>query len=80
MHTACMAEPASARLHGMLRALDAVGATPAGGVHRPACTAADGAARDLLQSWMRDAGMQVAIDPIGNMAGLLELAGRARRW
>ncbi len=70
-----MAEPASARLHGMLRALDAVGATPAGGVHRPACTAADGAARDLLQTWMRDAGMQVAIDPIGNMAGLLELAG-----
>jgi len=70
-----MAEPAAARLHGMLRALDAVGATPAGGVHRPACTAADGAARDLLQTWMRDAGMQVAIDAIGNMAGLLELAG-----
>ena len=59
----------------MLRALDAVGATPDGGVHRPACTAADGAARDLLRSWMRDAGMQVAVDPIGNMAGLLELAG-----
>ncbi len=70
-----MAEPGPARLHAMLVALDGVGATAAGGVHRPACTAADGAARDLLQAWMRGAGMQVAIDAIGNMAGLLELAG-----
>lgn len=70
-----MAERGSTRLHGLLRALDGVGATPAAGVHRPACTAADGAARDLLRTWMRDAGMRVAIDPIGNMTGLLELAG-----
>ena len=59
----------------MLAAMDAVGATPAGGVHRMAATPADGAARDLLRGWMQELGMQVCIDPIGNMAGVLDLAG-----
>lgn len=68
-----MAEPG--RLQRMLSEMDAVGATPAGGVHRPAATGPDGAARDLLRVWMEASGMQVSVDPIGNMAGLLELAG-----
>ena len=66
-----MAEPG--RLQRMLSEMDAVGATPAGGVHRPAATGPDGAARDLLRVWMEASGMQVSVDPIGNMAGLLEL-------
>ena len=64
-----------ARLSEMLDAMAQVGATAAGGVHRPAGTAADGAARDLLARWMDAAGMRVAIDGIGNMAGVLDLAG-----
>lgn len=63
------------RLRQMLAAMDAIGATPAGGVHRMAATPADGAARDLLRGWMQDLGMRVCIDPIGNMTGLLDLAG-----
>ncbi len=62
-------------LHDRLGAMAAVGATAAGGVHRPACTAADKAARDLLASWLRDAGAALSIDAVGNMAGLFELAG-----
>lgn len=68
-----MADPG--RLQRMLAAMAAIGATPAGGVHRMAATHADGAARDLLRGWMQDLGMQVCIDPIGNMAGVLDLAG-----
>ena len=51
------------------------GATQAGGVHRPACTPADGAARDWLRAWWEAAGLRVLVDPIGNMFGLSELAG-----
>lgn len=68
-----MADPG--RLRQMLGAMEAVGATPAGGVHRMAATPADGAARDLLRGWMQDLDMQVCVDPVGNMAGLLDLAG-----
>lgn len=68
-----MVEPG--RFERMMAAMEAVGATPAGGVHRPAASVQDGAARDLLREWMQTSRMQVSIDPIGNMAGLMELAG-----
>ena len=61
-------------LRHLFGAVSAFGATPAGGVHRPAATAADGAARDWLAGWMRAAGLTVKIDPIGNMFGVLEWA------
>ncbi len=68
-----MADPD--RLRQMLGAMEAVGATPAGGVHRMAATPADGAARDLLRGWMQDLDMQVCVDRVGNMTGLMDLAG-----
>lgn len=51
------------------------GATQAGGVHRPACTPADGQARDWLRALWQAAGLRVLIDPIGNMFGVLDWAG-----
>ena len=35
----------------------------------------DGAARDHLVRWMRDKGFRVTIDAMGNVFGLLDLAG-----
>ena len=64
--------------HLLMRLMSEVsqhGATEAGGVHRPACTPADGAARDWLRAWWAAAGLRVLVDPIGNMFGLLEWAG-----
>lgn len=62
-------------LDRMMMAMEALGATPEGGVHRLAASPADGAARDLLCGWMQGLGMQVCVDRVGNMAGLLDLAG-----
>ncbi len=62
----------------LMRLMDEVsqhGATAAGGVHRPACTPADGAARDWLRAQWEAAGLRVLVDPIGNMFGVLESAG-----
>ena len=57
------------RLLGDLRALATVGATPAGGVHRPAYGDDDLTARDLVRDWMRGAGLAVRIDAAGNTFG-----------
>ena len=51
------------------------GATAAGGVHRPACTQADGQARDWLRALWQASGLRVRVDAIGNMFGVLEWAG-----
>jgi N-carbamoyl-L-amino-acid hydrolase len=56
-------------------AMASIGATPPGGVHRLAASADDGAARDLLATWFDALGMRVHVDAIGNMAGVLDLAG-----
>jgi beta-ureidopropionase / N-carbamoyl-L-amino-acid hydrolase len=57
------------RLMGRLERLGQVGAIPKGGVCRLALTDEDKAGRDLVVSWMRELGLQVAIDPIGNVVG-----------
>lgn len=44
-------------------------------MHRLALSPQDGAARDHLAAWMRDHGLHVTVDPIGNMFGLLDWAG-----
>ncbi len=62
-------------LHRLMDGISAVAATPEGGVNRPALTPEDGQARAWLRQRFDDLGMQTVIDPIGNMFGILELAG-----
>lgn len=57
------------RLHDALEQLGRVGQTPGGGVSRLALTDADGEGRDLLKTWMEEAGLEVRIDDFGNMTG-----------
>jgi N-carbamoyl-L-amino-acid hydrolase len=59
-----------ARLLANLFELGAIGATAEGGCCRLALTDEDGAGRDLVCRWMRELGLQVQIDPIGNIFGL----------
>jgi beta-ureidopropionase / N-carbamoyl-L-amino-acid hydrolase len=57
------------RLWQSLMSLAEVGATPKGGNARLALTALDGNARDLVVGWMRDAGLTISVDKIGNIFG-----------
>jgi len=57
------------RLLGRLRELGAVGAIDGGGCARLALTDADRAGRDLVTLWMRDLGLQVTVDGVGNVVG-----------
>ncbi len=59
-----------ARLSSRLRRLAVEGARPEGGVSRLALTDADKAGRDLVVEWMRELGLEVTIDGIGNVVGL----------
>jgi N-carbamoyl-L-amino-acid hydrolase len=47
-----------------------IGAIPGGGVARLALTDADKAGRDRVVGWMRELGLAVTIDAIGNVVGL----------
>ncbi len=59
------------RLWGRLDELAQIGAMPGTqGNSRLALTNEDGQARDLVVSWMRELGMEVTIDGIGNIVGL----------
>ncbi len=58
------------RLVDRLKALGAIGALPGGGVCRLALTGDDRAGRDLVTGWMRDLGLSVTTDAIGNVFGL----------
>ncbi len=60
----------AARLHRRMEALAAIGAIEGGGVCRLALTPADKAARDQVVAWMRELGLRVSIDRIGNIVGL----------
>ncbi len=55
------------RLLDRLRALARIGGLPEGGCSRIALTPEDKAGRDLVVSWMRELGLEVHVDPIGNV-------------
>lgn len=55
------------RLWQSLMDLARIGATPKGGNCRLALTALDGQGRDLVTSWMREAGLSVRVDQVGNI-------------
>jgi N-carbamoyl-L-amino-acid hydrolase len=57
------------RLLGRLDALSSIGDTGDGGVCRLALSDEDREARDLVRSWLRELGLRVEIDAIGNMRG-----------
>ncbi|MGI8933637.1 MAG: Zn-dependent hydrolase [Phormidesmis sp.] len=57
------------RLMESIADLANIGALPNGGVQRLAFSPEDCLARDLIQQWMRESGMQVRIDPAGNIIG-----------
>jgi N-carbamoyl-L-amino-acid hydrolase len=58
------------RLMGRLMALGQVGALAGGGVCRLALGSADRAGRDLVVSWMKERGLAVTVDRIGNVVGV----------
>ena len=58
-----------ARLMARLDELAAVGATADGSCCRLALTDEDKAGRDLVAHWMRELGLEVRVDPIGNIFG-----------
>jgi len=62
------------RLEESIEALGRVGATPGGGLTRVALTDDDRRGRDLLVRWMREAGLAVTVDQMGNIFG--QRAGR----
>jgi N-carbamoyl-L-amino-acid hydrolase len=57
------------RLRGRLDALGAVGSTGDGGCSRLALTDADREGRDLVVAWMRELGLRVDVDGVGNVVG-----------
>jgi N-carbamoyl-L-amino-acid hydrolase len=60
----------AARLLGRLRALGEIGRDAEGRLVRLAASDADRAGRDALVGWLRDAGLEVRVDRIGNVFGL----------
>jgi N-carbamoyl-L-amino-acid hydrolase len=59
----------AARLWRSLMDLAAIGATPLGGVRRITLTDADRQGRDRVVEWFQAAGLEVRVDPIGNIFG-----------
>ena len=67
----------AARLWRSLMDLASIGATPLGGVRRITLTDLDRQGRDRVVEWFRAAGLEVRVDPIGNIFG--RRAGRDPR-
>ena len=67
-----------ARLLSRLQRLAQEGARPDGGVCRLALSDADKAGRDLVVQWMRELGLAVSIDAIGNVVGVRARPGGRR--
>ena len=63
-----------ARLQASIEELGRIGATERGGLTRLALTDEDKRGRDLLVRWMRQAGLRVSVDQMGNIFG--ERAGQ----
>ncbi len=61
-----------ARLLERLESLRLVGDTGDGGSRRLALTNSDKAGRDLFVSWLKGAGLEVHVDTIGNIVGILK--------
>jgi len=57
------------RLWRSLMDLARIGATPLGGVRRITLTDLDREGRDRMVAWLKDAGLEVRVDPIGNIFG-----------
>jgi N-carbamoyl-L-amino-acid hydrolase len=57
------------RLWQSLMDLAQIGATVKGGNCRLALTALDGAGRDLVVGWMKQAGLSITVDQVGNIFG-----------
>lgn len=55
------------RLYQSLMDLARIGPTDKGGSCRLALTDLDGQGRDLVTGWMRDAGMSISVDKVGNI-------------
>lgn len=60
------------RLLSRIDALAAIGAIDGGGVCRLALSDEDRAGRDQVIAWMREAGLAVSVDCIGNVVGIRE--------
>jgi N-carbamoyl-L-amino-acid hydrolase len=58
------------RLWQSLMDLARIGATPKGGNCRLALSRLDGQGRDLVVGWMRDAGLTITVDQVGNIFGV----------
>jgi N-carbamoyl-L-amino-acid hydrolase len=58
------------RLAARIDALGAIGEIPGGGVCRLALSDEDRAGRDLVVGWMRELGLAVSVDGIGNVVGV----------
>ncbi len=58
------------RLSGRIRTMGQIGALPGGGVCRLAMTDEDKLGRDQFVAWLRELGMSVHIDVIGNIWGI----------
>jgi beta-ureidopropionase / N-carbamoyl-L-amino-acid hydrolase len=57
------------RLEATIEKLGGIGATPRGGLTRLALSDEDKAGRDLMIAWMREAGLRVTVDQMGNIFG-----------
>jgi N-carbamoyl-L-amino-acid hydrolase len=57
------------RLRGALDEMAKIGATPNGGVQRLTLSDEDRRARDLLGNWLRELGLEVVVDEMGNIFG-----------
>jgi N-carbamoyl-L-amino-acid hydrolase len=58
-----------ARLEQSIQELGKIGETPRGGLTRVALTDEDKRGRDLMVRWMREAGLRVTVDQMGNIFG-----------
>ena len=60
-----------AEFQALFRLSSAIGATPAGGLHRLSASAEDGQVRDLFCDWLTRHGFEVRVDAVGNVFGLV---------
>jgi len=67
------------RLLGRLDTFNRIGALAGGGNCRLALSDDDRAGRDLLVRWMRELGLTVTIDAIGNIIGVWRTRGHRAR-